>query len=166
MTQPAPSFVPAPVSSIPPAVPPAVTTPTAPTEPPSNTVLPPVVPPPVIPPPVLPPSTIDAAGNLFGDYIGTFDQSDIQNAAIERSGIISITYNASGIFSDYPTVGCGNRQPITPERVELGFVQWTELIDFGAETCANGNVTIAEGQDGNSWEYVVSVMSDLSFLEC
>ena len=94
----------------------------------------------------------DSTGNRYGIYSGT---------VVGRNGDsyeVSIEYNERGIFTNYPSRGCGNRNAIVPIfPLAQGRLRWTEIIEYdrNSQCVDGGGVTLMQlGVDEWEYEYV------------
>lgn len=64
---------------------------------------------------------------------------------------VTITYDGTGIRTDYPNLQCGNTAPIVPNSTGIGRLEWVEVIDYGS--CDSpGDITLVAEHD-QVWTY-------------
>ena len=88
----------------------------------------------------------------YGTYSGTIQapQSPVKYYTVK------ITHDASGIRTDYQSLGCGNNASILPNRTEAGRLEWTEVLDYDPNSnCGSpGGVTLVADYDRFwTWTY-------------
>jgi hypothetical protein len=91
----------------------------------------------------------DQYGNQYGKFKGSF--IDYINTPEPSDAYIAITYYTSlGITSDYPEYECGYKIPLQPTKVELGLIEWDEVLDYG--DCSPGSMSLRQlGSSTKKW---------------
>ena len=81
----------------------------------------------------------DAAGNGYGEFIGT----DLTSVGQNRLFSIRISYTTDGILTTYPNddVPCGSTTRVIPSEITAGQIKYRERIEYGI--CIDqGSVTL------------------------